>query len=175
MTVNKPREFPRVNFVALLVAGLFLISGFLDWWGISVSGSPPFHWNLWNGPNTISLGSAQSAGPLVTYSPIIGAMVIAAAVLALLGTIPRISPLLIGSTVLSVAAPIAYILIVNDAISSACNGVQTCISGPAGSQNFGFGVTLTWGFQQGFYLEIIGAVLSFIAIAFQRTFVAKKS
>jgi len=36
-------------------------------------------------------------------------------------------------------------------------------------------LTRTWGFQLGFYLEIVGAVLAIIAIAFHQTFLKVKA
>lgn len=169
------RSIPRINFVALLASALLLVSVFLDWWGIDVSNGAHFRWPLWSGPNTISIESAQSAQPLVTYGPIVGALVICAAALAILGTIPLLSRLLIGSSILAIISPIVYLILANYAVSAACNGVPNCISGPFGTKDFGFGFILTWGFQQGFYVEIVGAVLSIIAIAFQRTFLASKN
>ena len=103
---------------------------------------------------------------------------IASIVLILLGILPRASKLMIGSVVLSIVAPIVYAIIVNEAVSNACSGMPNCISGPFGTQTVSggpFTLTVSWGFQPGFYLEVVAAVLSIIAIAFQRTFLSTKA
>lgn len=86
--------------------------------------------------------------------------------------------MMIGSVVLSIVAPIVYAIIVNEAVSNACSGMPNCISGPFGTQTVSggpFTLTVSWGFQPGFYLEVVAAVLSIIAIAFQRTFLSTKA
>ncbi len=179
---SKPREFPRINFVALLAAALFVVCVFLSWWGIDTS--PSFGtsgsnlWSLWSGPSRIYIGSANSAQILTIYSPVVGILVIGSTVLLLLGMIPKASRLLVASTVLAIIALILYPIIVNSAVSNACSGISDCISGPFGTQTSSFGpftTTVTWGFQLGYYLEIVGAILSIIAIAFQRTFLTAKT
>ncbi len=164
----------------MLVAALFVVSVFLYWWGVDTSGpfaSESSRWSLWSGPSTIYVGPANSAQTLTTYSPVVGILIIASIVLVLLGMIPRASSLLIASTILAILALILYPIIVNTAVSQACSGISRCISGPFGTQTFTVGpstTTVSWGFQPGFYLEIVGAVLSVIAIAFQRTFLTVK-
>ena len=110
---------------------------------------------------------------LTTYSPLIGAIVTVSFVLTLLGILPRLSRLMIGSTALAIAAPIFYAILVTEAVSNACQGAATCINGPFGTQTIGagtFSLTVNWGFQLGFYVEIVGAIISIFAIAFQRTY-----
>lgn len=180
MTTKQPARVPRLNYVAIIAAAFFLISVFLYWWGIDATGvfAESFRWSLWGGPSTISINGAESAQTLVTYGPIIGVLVIASAALILIGTIPILSRLLIGSSLLSVIAPIAYAIVVNSAVSNVCGQRSNCISGPFGSETFGtggFSLTLNWGFQIGFYLEVVGAVLSIIAIAYQRTYIHPKT
>lgn len=85
---------------------------------------------------------------------------------------------MIGSIVLSIVAPILYAIIVSEAVSNACGGMPNCISGPFGTQTVAegpFTLTVSWGFQPGFYVEIVAAVLSIIAVAFQRTFLSTKA
>ena len=180
MTANQSREFPRVNFVAFLAAALLLISLFLEWWGIDTSGTltESFRWSLWSGPNTITINGDVSAQTLTTYGSVVGAIVIISAILVLVGTVPNLSRLLIGGAVLAIIAPIVYVIVVNNAVSSACNGAANCFRGPFGTQTFSVGIfsfTVNWGFQPGFYIEIVGAILAIIAIAFQRTFIQLKS
>jgi hypothetical protein len=180
MATKETMKFPRINFVALLAAALSFVSVFLYWWGLNTTGfiSDSFQWSLWSGPSRLYVNSANSAQTLTNYSPLIGALVVGSAVLLLIGTIPRASRLLIVSSILSVLAPIVYAFLINYAVSSACSGMSNCISGPFGTETVTAGpftTTVTWGFQAGFYLEIVGAVLSIVAIAFQRTFLPTKT
>lgn len=124
MTTKKEIAFPRVNFVALLGAALFMISLFLYWWGLDTTGAltESFRWSLWSGPSRVYIGSGQSAQALTTYSPVIGVLVIASAGLVLLGMIPKLSRLLIGSSVLAIIAPIVYAIVVNQAVATDCGG-----------------------------------------------------
>ncbi len=180
MSKQKPRAFPRVNFVALISAALLLVSTFLYWWGFNTSGvvTDSASWSLWSGPSGIYNGSSSSASTLTTYSPLIGALVIAAIVLLLLGMLPRASMLMIGGIAVAIIAPIVYVIVVNQTISNACNGMSNCLSGPFGTRTVGFGgfsFTINWGFQIGFYAEIVGAILSILALAFQRTYLSTRA
>jgi hypothetical protein len=175
MSIEKPRSFPRVNFVALISAALFLVSVFLGWWGYNTSGfvTDTASWSLWSGPSGIYNGSSSSAATLTTYSPLVGALVIASLVLLLLGMLPRSSLLMIGSSAVAILAPILYAIIVNETVSNGCTGVSNCLSGPFGARTVGAGsftFTVNWGFQAGFYVEVVAATLSTLAIAFQRTY-----
>lgn len=175
MSPDKASELPRINFVALISTALLLTSVFLEWWGISTSGILPeaFSWSLWSGPSRVYISSGSSMQTLTTYSPIVGALVTASVVLILLGILPRLSKLMIGGTTLAIAAPIAYAILVTEAVSNACQGAATCISGPFGTQTIGsgtFSLTVNWGFQLGFYVEIVGAIISIFAIAFHHTY-----
>ena len=180
MSAKSSAAFPKINFVALLAGALSLVSIFLSWWGldfnITVFGglSESFRWSLWSGPSSTSIAQATSTQTITTYSPIVGVLVIGAAVFAFLGTIPKASRLLIPSAILSIAAPIVYVVIINQAVTSACSGMGNCISGTFGSMT-GTGYSLTWGFQIGFYLAIVTAIMGFIAVAFHRTFLTTKS
>jgi hypothetical protein len=182
MTTKKEMEFPRLNFVSLLAGALFLTSIFLYWWGVDTTGSlgvsQSSRWSLWSGPSTLFVGSGQSAQSLTTYSPWIGAAVIASTVLVLLGTIPKASRLLVASGALAILSPIFYAVLINYSVSNSCGSMSNCITGPFGTQTITAGpltFTVNWGFQPGFYLEIVGALLSIIAIAFHRTFLKTKA
>jgi hypothetical protein len=181
MSTEKPRAFPRVNFVALITAALFLVSIFLSWWGFTTSGfgvTEPLSWSLWSGPSGIYNGSSSSASTLTTYSPLIGSLVIAAVVLLVLGMLPRASLLMIGSSAVAIVAPILYAIVVTETVSNGCSGMSNCLSGAFGTRTVGtggFSFTVNWGFQVGFYVEIVGAVFSIIALAFQRTYLATKT
>lgn len=180
MTATTSTAFPRINFVALLAGVLALVSIFLYWWGLDFTisafggATESFRWSLWSGPSTVSVNQATSAQTITTYSPIIGVLVIGSAVLAFLGTIPRASRLLVASAILSVLAPILYVVVINQAVTNACNGMQNCISGTFGTMT-GPGFSLTWGFQVGFYLSIATALMGLLSVAFHRTFLHAKT
>ena len=187
MTTKQKMEFPRINFVALLAGALFLVSIFLYWWGLDTTGSiagssvsDSLRWSLWSGPSNTPISSSQSFQTLVAYSPVIGVLAVASAILTLLGTIPKAHRLLIGGGVISVLTSIFYAVLVSYTVSNGCGGSSNCISGPFGTETmtvspFGLSLTRTWGFQTGFYVEIVGAVLAIIAIAFHRTFLKMKA
>ncbi len=183
MTTKQKMEFPRVNFVALLSGALFLVSIFLYWWGLDATGSivnNSVRWSLWSGPSTTPISSSQSFQTLVTYSPLIGVLAIVSAILTLLGTIPKAHRLLIGGGLISVLTPILYAVLVSYAVSNGCGGSSNCITGPFGTETMtvaplGLSLTRTWGFQTGFYIEIVGAVITIIAIAFHQTFLKIKA
>ena len=141
MPTESPRPFPRVNFVALVSAVLFLVSLFLGWWGFNTSGilTETESWSLWSGPSGIYNGSSSSASTLTTYSPLIGGLVIASIVLLILGMLPRASLLMIGSSAVAILAPILYAIIVNETVSNGCSGASNCLSGPFGSRTVGAG------------------------------------
>ena len=175
MPKDDQTRFPRINLISLLAGALALVSVFLPWWGMDASGfgttvSP--RWTLWNAPSsdTILRGSAQQYSPLATYGPIIGAIVIISALIAFGGSFVRNARALVAGFILNVLTPIAYLGIVSYAVTNACNGQGTCLSGPFGSQAFPFGITLSWGFQLGFYLYIVAGTLTLIGIGFHRVF-----
>ena len=151
-------SFPRINLISLLAGALALASVFLPWWGIDASGfgsivSP--RWTLWNGPSIDSIfrGSTQPYSTLTSASPIIGALVVISALLALAGSFTwNIRPL-IGSFILGVLTSIAYLGVVSYAVTNSCNGQSNCLNGAFGTETI-FGITLNWGFQIGFYLYL---------------------
>ena len=175
MSKDSQAKFPKINLITLLSGALALASIFLPWWGIDASGfgttvSP--RWTLWNAPSsdTMFRGSSQQYSPLATYGPVIGAIVIISALLGLAGSLVRNPRPLLASFILNILTPIAYLGVVDYAVSNACNGQGTCLNGPFGSQTFPFGITLSWGFQLGFYLYIVAGTLTLIGIGFHRVF-----
>jgi len=180
MASKSSAAFPKVNFVALLAGALSLVSIFLTWWAVNFTVTAfggftdSFSWTLWSGPSASMIDQATLAQTITTYSPIVGILLIGAAVFAFLGTIPKASVLLIPSALLSIAAPIVYVVIINQAVTNACNGMRNCINGTFGSMT-GPGYSLTWGYQIGFYLAIGTAIIGFIAVAFHRIFLVTKS
>ena len=175
MSKDNQARFPKINLISLLAGALALASVFLPWWGMDASGfgttvSP--RWTLWNAPSTDTIfrGSSQQYSAIATYGPVIGAIVIISALLAFAGSFAKNARPLVASFVLSILTPIAYLGIVSYAVSNACNGQSTCLSGPFGSQTYPFGITLSWGFQLGFYLYIVAGTLTLIGIGFHRVF-----
>lgn len=175
MSKDSEAKFPKINLISILAGALALASVFLPWWGMDASGfgttvSP--RWSLWNAPSsdTIFRGSSQQYSPLATYGPVIGAIVIISALLAFAGSFVRNTRPLLASFILNILTPIAYLGIVSYAVTNACSGQGNCLSGPFGSQTFPFGITLSWGFQLGFYLYIVAGTLTLIGIGFHRVF-----
>ena len=167
-------NFPRINLIALLAGALALASLFLPWWGLDASGfgsSVSPRWTLWNGPSMDSIfrGSTQPYPTLTSASPIIGAFVVISALLALGGSFTRNIRPLIGSFILSVLTPIAYLGVVSYAVTNSCNGQSNCLSGPFGTETV-FGIMLNWGFQIGFYLYLVAGTLTLVGLGFHRIF-----
>jgi hypothetical protein len=173
--------FPRINFVALLAGAMFLVSLFLYWWGLDAttgSFTSSDRWSLWSGPTNPTITPGQSFQTLVTYGPVIGALTLASTILVLLGTIPKAQKLLNLGVAVSIITPIIYAVLVNYTVSNGCGSSSNCITGPFGTETTNVGIlsfTRTWGFQPGFYIEIGGAILSIIAIAFNRTYMTTKN
>jgi hypothetical protein len=168
-------NLPRINLISLLAGALALASVFLPWWGMDASGfgsSVSPRWTLWNGPSTDSVfrGSSQPYPTLNSLSPIIGALVVISALLALAGSFIRNTRPLFGSFILSVLTPIAYLGVVSYAVTNACSGQSNCLSGPFGTETVFPGITLNWGFQIGFYLYLIAGALTLIGLGFHRIF-----
>lgn len=180
MTARSSAAFPKINFVALLAGVLSIITVFLTWWEVNLTVTAfgglteSYSWSLWSGPSASSINEATLGQTINTYSPIVGILVIGSAVFAFLGTIPKASRLLVPSALLSIAAPIVYVVIINQAVTNACKGMSNCINGTFGSMT-GPGYTLTWGYQIGFYLAIATAIIGFIAVAFHRVFLTNKT
>ncbi len=57
-------------------------------------------------------------------------------------------------------------------LSVMCQGSPTCPSGPVGSA-FADGASVTWGFQSGFYLFLVGGILVLFATIFHQTFLQR--
>ena len=167
-------SFPRINLISLLAGALALASLFLPWWGLDASGfgsSVSPRWTLWNGPSMDSIfrGSTQPYPTLTSASPLIGAFVVISALLSLAGSFTRNIRPLIGSFILNVLIPIAYLGVVSYAVTNSCNGQSNCLSGPFGTETV-FGITLNWGFQIGFYLYVVAGTLTLVGLGFHRIF-----
>ena|SRR3989442_813541 len=153
-----------------------LISVFLPWWGLdgSVFGfSASIRWSLWTQPNfggsATSASEAQAFQTLEWASAIVMILVPVSATVALLGSFVPNNKYLIAGFVLSILAPLIYAGAVSYAIAASCQGSSTCISGPVGAESLG-GATVSWGFQSGFHLFVVGAILILMALVFHRAF-----
>jgi uncharacterized membrane protein YphA (DoxX/SURF4 family) len=58
-------------------------------------------------------------------------------------------------------------------LTNLCQGSSTCPSGPVGSA-FAGGASISWGFQTGFYLFLLGGMLILFAVIFHQTFLRKE-
>jgi hypothetical protein len=174
MTKADSANFPKINLISILAGALALASVFLPWWGIDASvfgSSVSPRWTLWNGPSTDSIfrGLAQPYPTLTSISPVIGALVVISALLSLAGSFTRSTRPLTGSFILCVLTPIAYLGVVSYAVTNACSGQFNCLSGPFGTETVS-AITLTWGFQIGFYLYLVAGALTLVGLGFHRIF-----
>ena len=155
-----------------------LISVFLPWWGVDgtafgFSGSI-LSWSLWSQPytgDTGFTGNVPDFRAMGLLSVLVLGLVLITAAIAFLGSFaPNKQYLAIGFTG-AVLAVIVYAGSVTITVSNLCrnSGSPTCTSGPVGSA-FSSGVALSWGFQTGFYLCLVGAISILFAIIFHQTF-----
>jgi len=160
---------PRVNFLGVIAGILALVSLLFPWWGIAATGfdsSSSSMWGLFGGPShNPDINNASSfSNTIATYSPIILVLVLLSTALAIAGSFtPRIR-ILAGSLVASVASLVGYAELISYTASNNCQG-NGCISSSTGSETI-FGVTLTWGFQLGFYLFTAATILILIGLVF---------
>jgi len=85
---------------------------------------------------------------------------------------PRVR-ILAGSLVTSVAALVGYAELIGYTASNNCQGTG-CITQPTGSETI-FGVTRTWGFQQGFYIFTAATILVLVGMVFHQTLTKHRS
>jgi len=74
------------------------------------------------------------------------------------------------STILAI---VLYAGAVSYALTNLCQGSPTCPSGPVGSA-FANGAAVTWGFQAGFYLFLVGGILILFAVIFHQIFLQRR-
>src|SRR2546426_1022490 len=110
---------------------------------------------------------------ITTYSPIILALVLLSTALAIAGSFTQRIRILAGSLVTSVAALVGYAELIGYTASNNCRGTG-CITQPTGSETI-FGVTRTWGFQQGFYIFTAATILVLVGMVFHQTLTAHRS
>ncbi len=163
----------RLNFLSIASSIISLVSIFEPWWGIAISSpivSTSYLWGL-----TVQPSSTPGAGvnaafsqALSTYSPIILILVLFSVVMGLLGSFSAHRLLLATSLIGSIGALIGYVGLLSYAFTLNCQS-NGCIRQLTGSQTV-FSFTTSWGFQAGFYIFLVGSVITIGAIAFHRGF-----
>lgn len=163
---------PRANFLGVIAGILALVSILFPWWGITATGfgsSTSSMWGLFGGPShNPDINNASSfSNTITTYTPIFLVLVLLSTALAIAGSfVPRLR-VLVGGLVTSIAALVGYAELIGYTASNNCQGTG-CIGSSTGSESI-FGVTLTWGFQLGFYLFTAATILTLIALVFHTT------
>lgn len=178
MANNVLANLPRVNLVSVLSGTLILISVFLPWWGVSgtafgFSGSI-VSWSLWSQPYTGEAGfsgNVQDFRAMGLLSVLVLGLALITAAIAFLGSFAPNKQYLAAGFTGAILAVIVYAGSVTITVSNLCrnSGSPTCTSGPVGS-GFSSGATLSWGFQTGFYLCLVGGISMLLAIIFHQRF-----
>src|SRR5438132_7550885 len=157
---------------------MILISVFLPWWGVDgtalgFSGSI-VSWSLWSQPYTGVTGfpaNAQIFQTMGLLSLLVLGLALITVAIAFLGSFTPNKQYLATGFTGAVLADIVYAGAVSITLSNLCrvSGFSTCTSGPIGSA-FSGGAAISWGFQTGFYLSLVGAIFMLFAIIFHETF-----
>ena len=171
-------KLPRVNFLGVIAGVLALVSILLPWWVITASGfgsTTSSMWGFFGGPSrNPDINSASGfSSTIITYSPIILVLVLLTTALAIAGSFTTRFRVPAGSLATSVAALVGYAELIGYTVSNNCQGAA-CITSPTGSESI-VGVTLTWGFQLGFYLFITATILLVIGLVFHQTLTHRQS
>jgi hypothetical protein len=167
-----PTMIPRVNFFGVIAGTLALVSILLPWWGITATGfgsTTSSMWGFFGGPsrNPQINNSANFSDTITTYSPIILTLVLLTTTLAIAWSFTTRFRFLAGGLVTSVAAVVGYVELISYTVSNNCQG-NACITSPTGSESI-FGLTLTWGFQLGFYLFVAATITVVVGLVFHQT------
>jgi len=171
-------KVPGVNFLGVIAGILALVSILLPWWGITTTGfgsTTSSTWGFFGGPSrNPDINNAPGfSSTIVTYSPIILALVLLTTALAIAGSFTTRLRLLAGGLVTSVAAVVGYAELIGYTASNNCQGAF-CITSPTGSESI-LGVTRDWGFQLGFYLFIAATILVVVGLVFHQTLTHRQS
>jgi hypothetical protein len=167
-----------VNFFGVIAGILALVSILLPWWGIATTGfgsSTSSTWGFFGGPshNPDINNATNFSNTITTYSPIILALVLVFTALAIAGSFRTRVRVLAGSLVTSIGALVGYASLIGYATSNNCQGTG-CITQPSGSESI-FGITVNWGFQQGFYFFTAATILVVIGLVFHQTLTQHRS
>jgi len=169
-------EFPRVNLISILAGTLALISVFLPWWGIDGSAygfSASLNWSLWGRPYigdpTSSTAVAQATQTMGMFNVFVLGLLFITVAIGFIGSFAKEKAYLATGFAASITTLIVYAAAVSHVITQTCQGSSSCISGPIGS-TAASGTVVNWGFQSGFYLAMIGGVLTLFAVIFHQMF-----
>ena len=158
---------------------MVLISVFLPWWGVDgnafgFSGSI-VRWSLWSAPSlgdassSLTPAQAQAVQTMGLMSVLVLGVAFITAAIAFMGSFPLNNQYLAVGFAGAILAIILYAGAVSITLSNLCQGSSSCTSGPVGSA-FANGASVSWGFQTGFYLFLVGAISMLFAIIFHQTF-----
>src|SRR5438309_2922029 len=156
----------RINPVSILAAAISLIGAFLPWWGFDVSGisiNQEHRWTIWNPPrfNTQVPGGTTVSWNFTVSSVSVLVLVLVATALVVVGSLTLLRRYLLGGLVLSALAPVVYAVAVNYVTMNHCLS-PFCVSGPVGVESGSMvaGLSVSWGFQSGFYVFLAAVVVS---------------
>src|SRR5437899_3184959 len=153
----------RINPVSILAAAIALVGAFLPWWGFDVSGiiNQVHRWTIWNPPrfNTQVPGGATVSWNFTISSVSVLVLVLVATALVVVGSLTLLRRYLLGGLVLSTLAPVIYAVAINYVTMNYCLS-PLCVSGPIGSESRVAGLSVAWGFQDGFYIFLIAVMVS---------------
>ena len=166
--ISLAATLPRVNFLGVIAGILALVSLLFPWWGIAARGFNSSSSSMGGSlevPATTPISTTPQASPTRSqHTAHTLVLVLLSTALAIAGSFtPRIR-ILAGSLVTSVASLVGYAELISYTASNNCQG-NGCISSSTGSETI-FGVTLTWGFQLGFYLFTAATILILIGLVF---------
>jgi len=156
----------RINPVSILAAAISLIGAFLPWWGFDVTGisiNQVRRWTIWNPPrfNTQVPGGATVSWNFTISSVSVLVLVLVATALVVVGSLTLLRRYLLGGLVLSALAPVVYAVAINYVTMNYCLS-PFCVSGPIGSESVSMvaGLSVSWGFQNGFYIFLTAVMVS---------------
>src|SRR6266704_5572910 len=166
----------RLNPVSILAAAMALVGAFLPWWGFDLSGinsAQAHRWTIWNPPrfNTQVPGAAAVSWNFTISSISVLVLVLVATALVVVGSITLLRRYLLGGLVLSALAPVVYAVAINYVTMNYCLS-PFCVSGPVGSESVSraTGLSVAWGFQNGFYVFLASALVLLAGLIFNSRF-----
>lgn len=180
MASRLPADFPKVNLASALAGVLAIVSVSLPWWGMDSSylfSTGSVRWYLWGPPfiggviGSPAAAQANSTMGLINY--LVLALAFITAALAFYGSIKPLKTYLISGFVVAITTLVAYAGGISYVITIMCQGTSPCISGPVGSDVIS-GTTETWGFEPGFYMFLVAAVIILFGIIFHENFLKRE-
>ena len=154
-----------INLVGIFAAVLAFSSLAFPWWGIDVSQS--YKWQPGESPPTTSYADfdlKRLNSAFRSYDTGFVLLVLITSALAVVGSFLERRIVLMMALAVSIITALAFLGDVNNAVSQACGTLQpplNCISGL-----FGYGAGgLRWGFDSGYYLFLVSALLLALGLA----------